>query len=58
MIEQVGRFAGECLARPVPLGADPLGLGVVPGGEEDLGRFLGDLAADRVDASSEQPGGV
>ena len=38
----------------VAIRAGRLGRGVVLGGEQDLGRLLGDLAAGRVDAAVEQ----
>ena len=53
VVQEVGRLAGERVARG-RRSRRPLGRGVVLGGEEDLGRLLGDLAADRVDAAGEQ----
>ena len=56
VVQEVGGLAGE-RARAVAVASDA-SAGVVLGGQQDLGRLLGDLAAGRVDAAVEQRGRV
>ena len=56
VVDEVRRLAGEELPGAGPVRAGGLGRRVVLGGEQDLGRLLGDLAADRIDAAIEQLG--
>ena len=54
VIEQVRDLAGERLAGRGSLRAGSGGLCVVACGEQDLGRFFGDLAANLVDPTLEE----